>query len=444
MPAEHMTLDELNILLDRSESELLDWKAAYPRHLFDRAHTEGHLTARGTLLKDLQALANAPGDGPRHLIYGVKDHITSRRIVGVTDPLDDADVQDWVRNALEPAPRFVLEFVPIQGKNVAVFTIYPAPSAQRPHVARATFGGLHQGQVWYRRGTQNAVADSQTLHQLFTATGVALTVTLKAANGDDINLLSPPSLRQQFELDRLKASVCDSAQLLLQRIEILYDKEPSYSNGPWDIIPSFIRRQLDDDEQHTIRRAMKELGLPVYPDWLDTPDARGDLSLGTLTRPKATEGSQAERFNALQELLDLVEQFDSDLAVVKAMHRNLPLWVAVTNDGEMALEAMRLVLTCEVGRLEENRLTRAGKTNLSTALFVAERGRLRIEGTTASIELPMLAAGDSAVFFGVSITIDAPESSSVRLNWTIVGKPLREPARGTIVVQFEAASAQVA
>jgi predicted HTH transcriptional regulator len=166
---------EFEHLLDLPEGERLDWKATFPQGLERAAHTEEHKTARGTLLKDLLALANAPGDSVRHLVYGVKDQISTRHVVGVSHQVDDAELRDWIRNAIEPSIKFVYDPFEYDSKQVAVFTLYP--TKDRPYVAAEDMGKkFHKGQVWYRDGTQNRVAVGE-LRQMFTDTGIELEVT---------------------------------------------------------------------------------------------------------------------------------------------------------------------------------------------------------------------------------------------------------------------------
>jgi len=88
-----MNKNEFRPLLDEGESQDLEWKTAWPPGLLggktDPAWDEG----RGELLKDLISLANTTGTSTAHLVCGVKDLGTSRKVFGISKSFDDADFQ---------------------------------------------------------------------------------------------------------------------------------------------------------------------------------------------------------------------------------------------------------------------------------------------------------------------------------------------------------------
>ncbi len=163
-------------LLKYGEADWLDWKrqlySGLELQAIDRSEWE---IGKGTLLKDLAALANSMSvKDKRYLIRGVQDHGYKREIIGVSKQFDDADFQTWVKNAFDPPLKIHYETIePEPGKLVGVFAIEFDPRG--PHVAVQSVGGkLFEGQVWLRRGTQNDFARRADLEALLVTTPICL------------------------------------------------------------------------------------------------------------------------------------------------------------------------------------------------------------------------------------------------------------------------------
>ncbi len=165
-----MTRAELEDLLERPESDTLDWKADFPRGLAEGRSDPAWETAKATVLKDVVAVANAVEEQRGYVVYGVLDQGTSREVRGKTGSWDDATFQTWAANAFDPPPDFSYSEVAWDDfRSVGVFVIRPHPDY--PHVAKQSIGGvLHEGQVWIRRGSMNSVALNQDLRCMFRGT----------------------------------------------------------------------------------------------------------------------------------------------------------------------------------------------------------------------------------------------------------------------------------
>lgn len=147
-----MNIDEL---LQLPESEDLDWKERLPRHLIGKSG--GREEAKASLLKDVIALANSEGQECAYLVYGVKDRITHREVLGIEETLDDADLQTWLENTFDPPPKVALYYLEHQSSKLLVIAVTRSP--KYPHVVKTTVGSkLIEGQVWFRRGSKNTVA----------------------------------------------------------------------------------------------------------------------------------------------------------------------------------------------------------------------------------------------------------------------------------------------
>jgi hypothetical protein len=161
-----MTEQEFELLLREPEGPRLDWKKDLP--VKSPSGTGHNQAARGNLLRDIAALANGlflgVGD-TAHLVYGVKDLGSRRQVVGIGGHLDDADIQEWARNAFHQPPMFVYgEYSIGSSPVVAIVTI---ERSEEVAIAKRTIGALVEGQVWVRYGTRNGVAGLKELRELF-------------------------------------------------------------------------------------------------------------------------------------------------------------------------------------------------------------------------------------------------------------------------------------
>lgn len=162
-----ITKEELDKLLGYSEASWLDWKATFPSGIARGKSDPDWDKGRGTLLKDLVAIANGEDEQFGYLIYGVKDLITYREVVGISSSWDDATFQTWAENTFDPIPRFhysEMQWDPI--KKIGIIEIERSPNY--PHVTVTNVGGvIFEGQVWFRRGTKNTVAHRADLQRMF-------------------------------------------------------------------------------------------------------------------------------------------------------------------------------------------------------------------------------------------------------------------------------------
>lgn len=84
-------MSSLEELLYKGESETLDFK----RDQYAFANADDRVKAK--LLKDILAMANAWRDAPAHILIGVDKQLgQSPTVVGITDHIDDATIQQFV------------------------------------------------------------------------------------------------------------------------------------------------------------------------------------------------------------------------------------------------------------------------------------------------------------------------------------------------------------
>lgn len=162
-----MRRDEFQKLLQNSESSFLDWKADFPAGLIKGSRHPDWEKGKAELLKDIVSIANNDDGGTGFLVYGVKDHGTHREVIGIGRNWDDADFQTWAQTAFDPPPQFLYsELAWKNDKTVGMFSIDHV--ADYPHVASRSIDRVFcEGQVWYRFGTRNSVADHGKLRNMF-------------------------------------------------------------------------------------------------------------------------------------------------------------------------------------------------------------------------------------------------------------------------------------
>lgn len=163
-----MTREEMKLLLDKGETDWLEWKADFPPQLvYKKRSSPDWEEGKGTLLKDLVSLANCRGCSPAYLVYGVKDLRTRRQVNGIRKSFDDADIQQWAQTTFDPIPEFQYEEVAFsESKTIGIIQIKKTeifPSVVKQDVGKV----LYKGQVWFRSGTRNDIALHADLKRLF-------------------------------------------------------------------------------------------------------------------------------------------------------------------------------------------------------------------------------------------------------------------------------------
>ncbi len=119
------------------------------------------------LLKDVLAFANAWRRSDAFILVGVKDVKGGRSlIVGITDLLDDASIQQFINTKTNRPIIFSYQNLSFEGKKIAVIHI---PIQQRPIYLKKDFGKLKSDTVYLRRGSSTAIADIDEISKMGTS-----------------------------------------------------------------------------------------------------------------------------------------------------------------------------------------------------------------------------------------------------------------------------------
>ena len=141
-----MNIETIEQLLNESESSTLDFKRdQYP---FVGATND----QKSELLKDILAFANAWRRTDAYILIGVDERKGKRaKVVGVTEHLEEADLQQFVNSKTNRPVVFSYEEVIFEdNKQLGIIKI---PLQERPFFINNNFGKLKKGVVYVRRGS---------------------------------------------------------------------------------------------------------------------------------------------------------------------------------------------------------------------------------------------------------------------------------------------------
>ena len=148
-----LTIDEVLAFLKKTpEQAVFDWKVDFVQPTNDEA--------RGELIKDITAIANASALSYGFIFYGV-DPRRLDPLVGISAPYDDAKIQQLVQGKVDPLPSFLYYEISAGPKIISVIQV--APSKRRPFIIRVDLGRIRKGQIVIRRGSSS---DGVTLDDL--------------------------------------------------------------------------------------------------------------------------------------------------------------------------------------------------------------------------------------------------------------------------------------
>lgn len=146
-------------LLETSELRKVDFKREHYLLRNEKLKSE--------FLKDIIAMANtAPLTEEAFIVIGVKEHASDayRERVGVTGHPNDSDLQNIVKDKVQPVPNFIYTSHTFDGKQYGIIRIEPCICQ-----ARVDFGVVKKGVFYTRKGTQNTEASPADLEALFHA-----------------------------------------------------------------------------------------------------------------------------------------------------------------------------------------------------------------------------------------------------------------------------------
>jgi len=138
-------------LLHEEEGVELDLKV--DQYKFAKATDE----EKSELLKDILAFTNAWRRSDAFILIGVQEIKGGRsQVLGISDLLDDAPIQQFVNSKTNKPVTFSYQNVQFEGKKIAIIHI---PIQPRPVYLKRDFGKLKGETVYVRRGSSTAIAN---------------------------------------------------------------------------------------------------------------------------------------------------------------------------------------------------------------------------------------------------------------------------------------------
>lgn len=153
-----MNSDLLEQLLYEEESDSLDFKR--DQYKFVVATDD----EKSEFLKDILAFANSWCRTDAYILIGVKEIKGGRsQIVGITDHLDDASLQQFVNKKLNRPITFSYKAHTVTEGTIAIVTI---PRQQRPFYLNKDYGRLKAKTVYVRRGSSTDEASLDEISKM--------------------------------------------------------------------------------------------------------------------------------------------------------------------------------------------------------------------------------------------------------------------------------------
>lgn len=155
----------LNSLLYGEEGIDLDFKR--DQYKFTNA-SDGE---KSELLKDILAFANSWRRSDAFILIGVKEVKGGRsKVVGITEKLDDAQIQQFINSKTQKPITFSYRNLDFENKHVGVIHI---PIQTRPFYLKKDYGKLKSETVYIKRGSSTDIAKLDEVAQMGTTTFVA-------------------------------------------------------------------------------------------------------------------------------------------------------------------------------------------------------------------------------------------------------------------------------
>jgi hypothetical protein len=379
-----MTKDDLQNLLVESESDHIDWKVKPPAGLELPAKEIEHQEARGELLKDIQALANARSQSIRYLVWGVADNVRPRRIKPFRNDknFDDAKFQDWVKNAMEPTLRF--NYIEIDWETdgiIGVFKIYP--ESGQTYVAKSDVGGvLHKGQVWYRQSSQNNVATLEQLKKFFNDSGIQLntgfinqfgafcnSLEVQRKGADELNLqgfyqrLSPKVVKVIDKFEQLKKATLQKTKMTAEEPSskemresnlglnnLNYKSMGEVGQSIKELLKFRQEVRLSQNQIGLVTEFLDKIGITYTPANFEFNGLSYGLSLpsplsGGQIQQIIGDEKERERYYLFWEIVEAIEEAEHDINEEARVWAYTPIKLAVQNIGRKSAHKLEIEIS---------------------------------------------------------------------------------------------------
>jgi len=145
-----LTSKEFEILLQKPESTILDFK----QELYSFKNADG----LSKFVKDVISFTNTIRNEKAYIIFGVNElEGRPNELLGIKEGIDDAILQDKLKNKVIPRPSFLFYTLQFNQKLFGIME-FPLGNYQFPIVSSVKLKGIEVSKVYYRNGTANTEA----------------------------------------------------------------------------------------------------------------------------------------------------------------------------------------------------------------------------------------------------------------------------------------------
>lgn len=148
-----LSIQQFERLLENPESSILDFKREM--YHFDSDSDKRKISA---FVKDIIAFGNTIRTVTAYIIIGVdENNEKSKKLIGIDNVIDDATLQEKVKNKIHPRPNFSFYTIEHSGLRFGVFE-FPITKYSTPLLATENMKGIEVGKIYHRKGTSNSEA----------------------------------------------------------------------------------------------------------------------------------------------------------------------------------------------------------------------------------------------------------------------------------------------
>lgn len=224
-------------LLSNPESSILDFK----KELYDFSNVDS--TAK--FIKDIISFSNTIRSTSAYIIFGIKELNGVLEMTGLDNGIDDAILQNKIKDSVFPRPIFSYSPIIYQEKLFGLLEI-PVNKYELPIVPSKQMKGLSVGAVYYRNGTSNTEAtaiDAIRINDWLKSLQGTLTQNIN----EEVSKFLPKVVQGEIKLSVLLAqflNICRQNNLIeLQEFihsEISGIKQPDHNKFSYRIQKVFV------------------------------------------------------------------------------------------------------------------------------------------------------------------------------------------------------------
>ncbi|GGH45533.1 AlbA family DNA-binding domain-containing protein [Mangrovimonas yunxiaonensis] len=151
-----ITENEFENLINKNESSILDFKKEFYNFKRDKDKS-----ATSKFVKDVISFSNTIRTETSYIIFGIQELDNGDlEINGITEKIDDAILQDKIKDKVIPRPKFSFYTIKHKEKQFGILE-FPIEKYEMPIVPIVKdLKGLESGKAYYRNGTSNTEAST--------------------------------------------------------------------------------------------------------------------------------------------------------------------------------------------------------------------------------------------------------------------------------------------